>query len=942
MANDYIVRLQGQDNLSGTIRNVQRSIEGLGGSANRLEAIEQKFNRIEQSSAPLRKKLKDVKGEMEKLAVAGDTSSELFQRMAQAAQRYQQALDQVNQSTRSVTNSSNKMNSKLGDLKGIATDIASKSGFGGIAGQLGALVTPAGAATAAVAAVGVVMVQAGKSAAEFETHLDSLQSLTGLSDEAMKDISKGAVEMSKEFKSSASDIVDAMKLIGSQAPELLSDKDALMEVTKAANVLAEAAQIEVVDAAKGITTVMNQMGVSASEASNIINTLAASSQQGSADVAYLNKAFEKAGTAAKGAGMNYVELSAAVEAIAPKFSSADVAGSQLASTLLKLSMQGNNDFKPAMVGMQQALENLAAAEMTDSQIKDLVGESNVTMLKSLIEAKDTFAGYTQSLAGTNTAYEQMAINNDNFEGAVTKLKSAWDALLITLGQSGVLQGIADGIMDIMGLLNDIINVISDVISTFDLFGTDVTDNCNISKMQISLLSDIIKGIGTVLQIVVAVAAKAFNAIKDAATNVANGIMNKWNQLKGTLTDNAFVQNIANAWTTIYNKAVEIIGKVKKLWNEFLQWLGLESKSASVPAPMKTTAVTNTNTTTSTELPTNTSTGTGKGSGKGSSGSGSTTTKPTQTPPEVGSLAALEQAYRKLDDELKNTVVSDERLAEIKAEKSALEEQIKQLKIRNGLLVEKKEEPKEVKPQAKEGSLAYVQKQISDKQAALKLEVVGSDEWKQLSKEIADLTDQQHTIQIKVDGETVKSQFELAAEAAEAYKEKMAATQDVVGNVGSAFSSLGGAIGGTAGKMLEMAGQTAQAVAQMIPQIVALIGAKEGEALAAGTASAASLPFPANIAAIASIIATITALFASFAGSFADGGIISGGSFHGDKMLARVNAGEMILNPKQQSNLFKALDSGGATGGVQNVEFKISGANLVGCTKNYNSKMSKLK
>ncbi len=941
MANDYIVRLQGQDNLSGTIRNAQRSINELGGSANRLDAIQQRFNRIEQSSAPLNKKLKDVKRAMEQLAVTGDTSSELFQRMAQAAQRYQQALDQVNQATRRVDSASGQMNGRLGNLRNIASEVASRSGFGGIAGQLGALVTPAGAATAAVAAVGVVMVQAGKSAAEFETHLDSLQSLTGLSDEAMQDISKGAIEMSKEFKSSASDIVDAMKLIGSQAPELLADKDALMEVTKAANVLSEAAQIEVVDAAKGITTVMNQMGVSASEASNIINVLAASSQQGSADVAYLNKAFEKAGTAAKGAGMNYVELSAAVEAIAPKFSSADVAGSQLASTLLKLSMQGNNDFKPAMVGMQQALENLAAAEMTDSQIKDLVGESNVTMLKSLIEAKDTFAGYTQSLAGTNTAFEQMAINNDNFEGAVTKLKSAWDALMITLGQSGVLQGIADGVMDIMGLLNDIINVISDVISTFDMFGDGVTDNCNISKVQIQMLSDIIKGIGTVLQIVVAVAAKAFNAIKDVATNVANGIQNKWNELKGTLTDNAFVQNIANAWTTIYNKAVEIVGKVKKLWNEFLQWLGLESKSTSVPAPIKTTAVTNTNTTSTTTLPTNTSTTVNTSSG-GKSGRGTTASRITQTPPEAGSLAALEAAYNKLNTELKNTVVSDARLAEINAEKAALEEQIKQLKIRNGLLVEKKEEPKEVKPQAKEGSLAYVQKQISDKTALLKMEVVGSDEWKALSREIADLTDQQHTIQIQVDGETVKSQFELAAEASEAYKEKMAATQDVIGNVGGAFSSLGGAIGGTAGKMMEMAGQTAQAVAQIIPQVMALIGVKQAEALASGTASAASLPFPANIAAIASIIATITALFASFAGAFADGGVISGGSFHGDTMLARVNAGEMILNQKQQGNLFRALDSGGATGGMRNVEFTISGSTLKGCLKNYDSKMSKLK
>lgn len=945
MANDYIVRLQGQDNLSGTIRNAQRSINELGGSANRLDAIQQRFNRIEQSSAPLNKKLKDVKRAMEQLAVTGDTSSELFQRMAQAAQRYQQALDQVNQATRRVDSASGQMNGRLGNLRNIANEVASRSGFGGIASSLGAIATPAGAATAAVAAVGVVMVQAGKAAAEFETHLDSLQSLTGLSDEAMQDISKGAIEMSKEFKSSASEIVDAMKLIGSQAPELLSDKDALMEVTKAANVLAEAAQIEVVDAAKGITTVMNQMGVSASEASNIINVLAASSQQGSADVAYLNTAFEKAGTAAKSAGMNYVELSAAIETVAPKFSSADVAGSQLASTLLQLSMKASNDFKPSVVGMSQALENLAAAQLSDAEIAKMVGESNVTMLKSLIEGRSTFDGYTQSLAGTNTAYEQMTINNDNFEGAVTRLKSAWDALLITLGQSGVLQGIADGVMDIMGLLNDIINVISDVISTFDLFGEDVTDNCNISKIQIQMLSDIIKGIGTVLQIVVAVAAKAFNAIKDVATNVANGIQNKWNQLKGTLTDNAFVQNIANAWTTIYNKAVEIIGKVKKLWNDFLKWLGLEGKSTSVPAPMKAGTVKSTSTAT-TELPTNTHTSTNTpsvGGGKGGGRRGTTnTTKTTQTPPEVGSIAALEQAYRKLDDELKNTVVSDARLAEITKEKEALEEQIKQLKIRNGLLVEKKEEPKQVKPEAKEGSIAYVQKQISDKQAALKLEVVGSDEWKQLSKDIAELTQQQHEIQIKIDGETVKSQFELAAEAAEAYQEKMDNISSVTDSVGSAFSSLGGAIGGTAGKMLELAGQTAQAVAQIIPQIVALIGAKQGEALASGTASAAALPFPANIAAIASIIATITALFASFAGSFADGGIISGGSFHGDKMLARVNAGEMILNPMQQSNLFNALNGGGAVGGMRNVEFKISGSTLKGCLNNYDKKQSRLK
>ena len=120
-----------------------------------------------------------------------------------------------------------------------------------------------------------------------------------------------------------------------------------------------------------------------------------------------------------------------------------------------------------------------------------------------------------------------------------------------------------------------------------------------------------------------------------------------------------------------------------------------------------------------------------------------------------------------------------------------------------------------------------------------------------------------------------------------------------------------------------------------------MGAKEGEALAAGTASAAAMPFPANIAAIASIVATITGLFASFAGSFADGGIISGSSYHGDRMLARVNAGEMILNQRQQGNLFRALNSSGGVGG-RDVNFTISGSNLKGCLKNYETKTSKYK
>ena len=76
-------------------------------------------------------------------------------------------------------------------------------------------------------------------------------------------------------------------------------------VTEAALVLSKAAGIEVTDAAKGITTVMNQMGVSASEAGGIINSLAAGSKNGAGDVAYLQTAIEKCCTSASTAGLSY-------------------------------------------------------------------------------------------------------------------------------------------------------------------------------------------------------------------------------------------------------------------------------------------------------------------------------------------------------------------------------------------------------------------------------------------------------------------------------------------------------------------------------------------------------------------------------------------------------------------------------------------------------------
>ena len=62
-------------------------------------------------------------------------------------------------------------------------------------------------------------------------------------------------------------------------------------------------------------------------------------------------------------------------------------------------------------------------------------------------------------------------------------------------------------------------------------------------------------------------------------------------------------------------------------------------------------------------------------------------------------------------------------------------------------------------------------------------------------------------------------------------------------------------------------------------------------------------------------------------AFAEGGIVKGSTTMGDNVLIRANAGEMLLNSKQQANLFNLLNSGAVSN--NNIEFSISSIKVKG-------------
>lgn len=292
---------------------------------------------------------------------------------------------------------------------------------------------------------------------QFEKSLSSLKSLTGLSAKDMEFFKQKAIELGSTSTQTASQVVEAFQLIGSQQPELLKNKDALAEVTKQAIILAEAAGMDVPDAAKALSGSINQMGESADVAGEYINILAAASQAGSADIQYLAKAIEKSGGAASSVGVKYNELVAAIEAIAPKITEASEAGTNLRNIFLTLESSSDKNLKPSVVGLTTALENLAAKNLDATQMTKMFGKESVTAALAIVNAKDDYKDYIEAITGTNTALEQQKINNDNLSGSLNNISSAWEGFVLTLNNSnGQLKETADYITAILGQITEFI------------------------------------------------------------------------------------------------------------------------------------------------------------------------------------------------------------------------------------------------------------------------------------------------------------------------------------------------------------------------------------------------------------------------------------------------------------------------------------------------------
>lgn len=299
---------------------------------------------------------------------------------------------------------------------------------------------------------------------EYGQALSDLSAITGATGAQLKSLDEAAQEMGRSTEYSASQAVEALKLMASAKPELLQTADGLTEATKSALTLAQAAVSTLPDATRTLALSLNQFGAGAQEADRYINVLAAGAKFGASEIADTAAAIKNGGVAAAQAGVGFETLNAAIQVLAEREIKGGEAGTALRNVILALEKGTDKTLKPSVVGLSGALDNLSKKNLSTAQAVKLFGVENINAASVLVDNRSKLNALTLALTGTQTAHEQAAIRVNNLNGDIMGLTSAFEGMIIKIGQSstGPLRSGIQSVTDGINLLTDNFNAVASV------------------------------------------------------------------------------------------------------------------------------------------------------------------------------------------------------------------------------------------------------------------------------------------------------------------------------------------------------------------------------------------------------------------------------------------------------------------------------------------------
>lgn len=301
--------------------------------------------------------------------------------------------------------------------------------------------------TAPIAAFAAKSVQ---TAADFESAMSKVQSISGATGADMDLLSKKAQEMGGKTKFSASESADAfsyMAMAGWKTADMLDGIEGIMY-------LAGATGEDLASTSDIVTDALTAFGLSAKDTQHFVDVLAATSNNANTNVSMLGESFKYVAPAAGALGYSVDDVSTALGIMANSGIKAGQAGTALRSLLTNLAKpskqvkdametlgvsltDANGQMKPMSALMSELRGKFAT--LTEAQKAQyaaaLAGKTGMSGLLAIVNASDEdFRNLSDSISDcTGASKEMYDVANNNLNGQLTVLKSTLESIMITVG-----------------------------------------------------------------------------------------------------------------------------------------------------------------------------------------------------------------------------------------------------------------------------------------------------------------------------------------------------------------------------------------------------------------------------------------------------------------------------------------------------------------------------
>lgn len=315
--------------------------------------------------------------------------------------------------------------------------------------------------------------------AEFESTMSTVRAITGATGDEFKSLEQDALRLGRSTKFTATQVGQlqiAYGRLGFTTKEILAATEATLD-------LAAATGEDLAKSADVAGSTVRGFGLDASETQRVVDVMAASFNKTALGLENFTESMKYVAPVAAAAGASVEETTALLGTLADS----GIRGSMAGTSLRKIFTDMAKDGRP----LQERLAELATKGITMSDAFDEVGRTAQTSL--LILAKNTQK--TNELAAgfqnvTGEAAKMARIMSDNLTGDVTKLTSAWEGLILKIGESDPWRRATQNI-------TNLINTIAGVKSADPIFQRFADDLVRFGTLGEKVLQSYAKQLGEV-------------------------------------------------------------------------------------------------------------------------------------------------------------------------------------------------------------------------------------------------------------------------------------------------------------------------------------------------------------------------------------------------------------------------------------------------------------